>query len=208
MTVDGGSAARVLDVSRETSERLRDYLALVEKWNPAINLVAPGSLADGWRRHVADSQQLWSLAGVSAGHWLDIGSGGGFPGMVIAILARDLAPGLRVTLVDSDSRKCVFLKEAARSLMLDIEVRKERIETLPPMGADVISARALAPLDSLLGFAALHMKADGLALFPKGRTAQAEIDAARRNWVFDCEATASQTDSEAVVLKIRNIRHG
>jgi 16S rRNA (guanine527-N7)-methyltransferase len=208
MTVDIGSAGQALDVSRETSEKLRDYLALVEKWNPAINLVAPGSLADGWRRHVADSLQLWALAGVRAGHWLDLGSGGGFPGMVIAILARDLAPELRVTLVDSDSRKCVFLKEVARSLALNIEVRKERIKVLAPAEADVVSARAVAPLSDLLGFALRHMRPDGLALFPKGRTAQEEIDAARQRWAFDCEAVQSQTDSEAVILKIRNIRHG
>lgn len=197
-----------LDVSRETSGRLQGYLDLVAKWNPHINLVAPGTLADGWNRHIADSLQLWGLGALPSGRWLDLGSGGGFPGMVIAILAQELAPGLKVTLVDSDVRKCVFLREVARSLHLSVEVVTVRIEAMPPAGADVVSARALAPLTDLIGFARRHMKPEGRALFLKGRNHQEELEVARKNWDFDCEAFPSQTDREAVILSIRNIRHG
>lgn len=196
-----------LDVSRETTDRLKAFLDLVEKWNPKINLVAQSTLADGWTRHVVDSAQIWLHAGKTQGSWLDLGSGGGFPGLVIAILARELAPRVRVILVESDQRKCVFLRECCRQLDVSADVFCDRIENLAPFGASVISARALAGLDSLLRHCDMHLALDGLALFAKGRGFADEIEDARRNWDFEVESCASHTDPSGRILKVWGLKH-
>ena len=194
-------------VSRETSERLDRYAALLTRWNAKINLVSRASLAELWSRHIIDSAQLFALRPERAGHWADLGSGGGFPGLVIAILAAEAAPELRVTLVESDQRKAAFLATAARELDLRADVRAERIETLPPLGADVLSARALAPLDTLLGYAARHLAPAGRALFPKGARAAEEIAEARRHWRFDLIRHPSKTAPDSSILEIGAIAH-
>ena len=126
---DGGALAR-LAVSRETLDRLEALEALLKKWNPAINLVAKSTLGSAWDRHILDSAQLYTLAPPKVAHWADLGSGGGFPGLVIAALSHELDPDRRVTLVESDRRKATFLREAARQLGLSAEIRDERIESL------------------------------------------------------------------------------
>lgn len=194
-----------LDVSRETLQRLEIYAALVRKWNPVINLVARSTLDHLWPRHFADSAQLYRLAGQASGRWADLGSGGGFPGLVIAILAQGEGRDLQVTLVESDQRKAAFLMAAARETEVRVEVLSRRIEGLPPLGAQILSARALAPLDKLLDHAARHMHPDGMALFPKGQAHPAEIRQALEMWRFLYETIPSLTDEAAVVLKIRNI---
>jgi 16S rRNA (guanine527-N7)-methyltransferase len=196
-----------LSVSRETHCRLKTLLELVARWNPRINLVSAGSLNHGWSRHILDSAQLWIVAGATEGGWLDIGSGGGFPGLVIAILADELAPSVPVTLVESDRRKCVFLTETARQLGVRVGVRRERVESMEAMAAAVVSARALAPLNSLLHNASRHLASGGVALFPKGQSFRSELALARDHWQFNCEAIKSLTDPNAVVLRIENIEH-
>ena len=135
-----------LSVSDHTEARLRAHLGHLIRWNAAINLVAKSTIPDAWERHVADSAQLVDLAPGSPGHWADLGSGAGFPGFVVAVIMAETSPETRVTLVEADRRKATFLRESARLLDLDVTVRAERIEDAAPLCADVISARALAPL--------------------------------------------------------------
>lgn len=195
-----------LNVSRETDLALCELESLVRKWTPSINLVGRTTLADLRNRHIVDSAQLFELAPLDLTSWADLGSGGGFPGLVIAILAKERLPGLVVTLVESDSRKATFLREAARILGLVVKVENHRIEALAPLGADVISARALAPLTDLLWYAFHHMKPTGLAIFPKGERFGAEIALAKESWKFQIDSLPSLSDSKAAILMIRNIQ--
>ncbi|MDZ4312273.1 MAG: 16S rRNA (guanine(527)-N(7))-methyltransferase RsmG [Cypionkella sp.] len=196
-----------LNVSRETLERLFDYCELVEKWNPAINLVSKAGIADLWHRHLLDSAQLIQHIPFQGKLWCDLGSGGGFPGMVLAILAKELHPGTNMVLVESDRRKSVFLLEAARLLDVAVSVKTQRIEDLEPQNADVLTARALAPLSSLCDFAFRHLKPEGVAIFPKGAAAAREVQDAKQLWRFDLEQAQSHTDPAALVLALRGIRH-
>ncbi len=193
---------RRYDVSRETLQHFEVYLFLLAKWNRRINLVSPTSLEDAWTRHVMDSAQLWPLRPNGARTWLDIGSGAGFPGLVIALLGQMDEAGLRVTLVESDQRKCAFLHAVASACDLEVGIVAGRIEGLDPLRADVVSARALAPLDTLLGYAEIHRAERGICLFPKGRTVHKEIEEARRKWLFDYRLHPSLTDPEAAIIEI------
>lgn len=190
------------NVSRETYGRLELYAALLEKWNPRINLVAKSTIEDLWARHIVDSAQLWSIASVNSGSWLDIGSGGGFPGLVIAAIAHEFAPDLKVSLVESDTRKSVFLKTAARNMGLDVQVFNARIEELQPQNADILSARALSSLDTLLDYSLLHRKPEGISLFPKGQRHNSELTTAQKSWHISYDTIPSLTDAEAVIFKI------
>lgn len=192
-------------VSRETLGRLTQFEDLVRKWNRAINLVAPGTLDQIWERHFADSAQLFDLAPESASSWVDLGSGGGFPGLVVAILAAAERPLLSMTLVESDRRKAAFLVTAAHSLGLAVAVRAERIEAVSPLKADVVSARALTSLDGLLAHAERHLAVGGTCLFPKGATADQELARALEHWRFSYQKVPSATGADGVVLKIGDI---
>ncbi len=193
-----------MDVSRETEMQFARYADLISKWNSAINLVAPGTLTDLRSRHIDDSAQLFTLANPRPGSWLDLGSGGGLPGIVIGILGRDVP--LRVTLVESDRRKSAFLATARRELQLDnLTVKSTRIEQLEPGRFDYVSARALAPLSDLLPMISPQLASDGEAWLLKGRTWRQEVEAAQMGWSFDIETYQSATDPESVVMKLRNI---
>ncbi|MEP3442574.1 MAG: 16S rRNA (guanine(527)-N(7))-methyltransferase RsmG [Sulfitobacter sp.] len=192
------------NVSRETIERLRQFEALVQKWTKKINLVSRGDIDQVWERHILDSLKIYSLA-PAEGAWMDIGSGGGFPGIVAAIMARSCHSERNFSLVDSDQRKCAFLRTAARELELNVDVFSERVELLNPADASVLSARALDDLDGLLHHAERHLKLGGIALFPKGATWQKEHEAAQRNWTYQLEVIASETNPEATILKITEI---
>ncbi len=194
------------DVSRETAERLELYEGLLRKWTRRINLVAPASLAAFRARHLVDSAQLLALEPDPQGLWADLGSGGGLPGAVIAILAAERAPQLRVVCVESDQRKAAFLRTVSRETSVPFEVAAERIETLPPLSADIVSARALAPLPKLLGHVAHHLAPEGRALLPKGAKWRDELADAQNLWQFSCETTTSGTEAEAVILSIGDLR--
>ncbi len=194
-----------LNVSRETDERFNRYRALLEKWNPRINLVSRSTLVDVWTRHFVDSAQLMGLCPAGVRHWADLGSGGGFPGLVVAVLAAELAPQMRVTLVESDQRKATFLWTVARDLKIAPEIITGRIEEIPNLEADLISARALAPLDQLLGLAFRHLLPGGVALLPKGIGHAREISDALALWRFDVQKYPSRTDPGAVILKIEGL---
>jgi 16S rRNA (guanine527-N7)-methyltransferase len=194
------------DVSRETMGRLQAYAALVEKWNPRINLVSKRSLESLWERHIADSAQLY-IHGKTSGRWLDIGSGGGFPGIVAAIMSAEKSPNVSFCLIESDQRKSAFLRAALRETGVAGEVVTERVEKVPSVGAQTLSARALAPLNKLLEYAQQHLHADGTALFPKGANYRDEMVEARKKWNFELEEIQSTTDTDAVILKIGAIEH-
>lgn len=192
-------------VSRETFRKLETYADLLIQWNPKINLVSKSTIPDLWDRHIFDSAQIYENAPEKFASWLDIGSGGGFPGLVASIYASEKQPEARFTLIESDQRKCAFLRTVARECGLRVSVTAKRIEAVDPIGADVLSARALAALPELLEFADRHLAADGTALFPKGARWRDEVDAAEKLWRFHWDALPSKTDSEAVILKIGGI---
>ena len=202
MTPDCGLSE--LNVSRETMQRLRDFIPVLEKWNAAINLISKSTVDQIWTRHVLDSVQVFNH-GAMATRWADLGSGGGFPGIVVAILAAEKAPDMRVILIESDQRKAAFLRQASLSLGLSTEVITDRIEALSPLSADVVSARALAPLPQLCGFAKTHLAQNGAAIFLKGKTSATEIADARKDWNFSLECHTSMTDPSAVVLVLKGI---
>lgn len=197
-----------LDVSRETYEKLLSFRLLVEKWNPAINLISKSQIVELWDRHILDSAQLIKFCPVNTESWSDLGSGGGFPGIVIAILAENLYPNLQITLVESDRRKSVFLGQAARELSLNVRIEATRIEALAPLKSQIVSARALASLRELLPLVQRHIAAGGVAIFPKGLNAKQEIADARIEWSFKVEEHSSLTSNEAKVLILRDILHG
>ena len=192
----------VFDVSRETMDRLLAYAALLIKWNPKINLVAKSTIPDIWHRHIADSAQLWVLAPRGAKTWVDIGSGAGFPGLVIAAIAAEKAPDLTMTLVESDRRKSVFLQSAAREMGITVKVITKRIEQLESQNADILSARALSSLTQLLEFTEKHRKPCGVCLFPKGARVDSELTEASSCWHMAYETFPSMTDPDAVILRI------
>lgn len=192
------------DVSRETLQRLEIFESLIAKWNPRINLVSKNSLPDLRTRHITDSMQIYRMAPL-AQNWADLGSGGGFPGLIVAILAADEAPELKVTLVESDTRKVAFLRTAAREVGANCTILAKRIERLDPLCQDIISARALAPLNVLLSYAERHLAFGGTALFAKGISWQKELDFARQQWRFDLDMIESQTMPGAAILKLKGV---
>ncbi len=193
-------------VSRETLARLDTYNILLRKWTPTINLMSRSALNDLWWRNIIDSAQIYDLAGNCGEHWVDIGSGGGFPGIVVAILAAEKHPDRRFTLIESNLRKATFLRTVARELDLPVNIIADRIENLDPLQADIISARALAPLKLLLKYAESHLNPSGQALFHKGASFRRELSEALESWTFQSNEYTSITDGAAVVLSLGDIK--
>ena len=195
-----------LNVSRETFLRLKEYEKLLFKWNAKINLVSRSTLDNFWNRHVLDSAQFLSSVSEKAGKWVDLGSGGGLPGLVVAILSDEIEPVNKLFLVEADVRKAVFLKTVCRELGLKVEVYNNRIEELPPISANIVSARALAPLKTLCLYAKNHLEKDGVAVFAKGENWKAELVEAQKKWIFNYEAVKSTLHEGSVVLVLRGIK--
>jgi 16S rRNA (guanine527-N7)-methyltransferase len=190
-------------VSRETLARFVAYADLLTKWQEKINLVGRSTITDLWRRHFLDSAQVHSLLPSTTQTVLDLGSGAGFPGLVLALMG---VPD--VHLAESDNRKCAFLREAARVCGVSVTVHARRIETIPPFAADVVTARALAPVSDLLGYAVPFLTAHSRCLFLKGQNAQAELDDAAQTWSFSVSRTPSCTDPDATLLDLQEVsRH-
>ena len=192
-----------LDVSRETLDALKYFEDLVVLWNPAINLISNSSVSDLWSRHIVDSAQLFLFTLPDEGLWLDVGSGGGFPGIVVSIVAKELAPSLRVVLVESDNRKCVFLRTVIRELGLSVKVINDRIENVKLDDVVYLSARALRNLNSLLFIVENNVSRETVCVFPKGRSYKKELVESQKNWKFDLNLIDSNTseDSKVIVLK-------
>ncbi|WP_456315934.1 16S rRNA (guanine(527)-N(7))-methyltransferase RsmG [Roseococcus pinisoli] len=192
--------AGTLDVPRETEARLRAYLALLQSWNARINLVAQAPEEQLWRRHILDSWQLLPL--LPDGVLADLGSGGGLPGIVIAIGREQ-----ETHLVESDRRKSAFLIEASRALGLrHVTVHPARIEAARLPAIQVVTARALAPLKLLVPQAARFLAPDGIAVFPKGRSVDAELTEVAPHWFMQVERFQSRTDDQATILRLSEIR--
>ena len=194
------------NVSRETRQRLDDFAVLYEKWSPRINLTAPSTQSDFWRRHVGDSAQLIDLA-PAAKHWVDLGSGGGFPGMVVAILLQDV-PGTRVELVESNRKKTAFLQAVKAQCAASAIIHPARIEDVTGhiRNPEIVTARALAPLPKLLDLTAPWLQHGARALFHKGRGYASEIEDSHAKWAFDLVRHESRIDAESVILDITNLR--
>lgn len=193
--------------SRETLDRLDTYAALLVQWQKAVNLVAPSTLGDIWHRHFADCAQLLALAPPRPTAWVDLGSGAGFPGLVIAILLAERPAPPAVTLIESDQRKAAFLREVARRAGVAVDILVTRIENaatrfkLPAGG--VVSARALASLTELLRLGAPFLSGGSVGLFLKGREAESEVEQARSAWMFEADLVPSLTDPAARVVIVR-----
>ncbi len=198
--------AIVPTVSRETAERLNAFEVLFRKWSAAIDLASPSTLADLWKRHILDSAQLFPLA-PDAKRWLDLGSGGGFPGIVTACFLAEIS-GASIDLVESAGKKAAFLRTAAGQLGVPARVHAERIEAMwgGIAAPQVITARALASLTDLFTLAEPWLAGGAKALFQKGRDYQREIDESRVGWSFDLVKHQSSIDQASVILEIGNLR--
>ncbi|CDZ38061.1 16S rRNA (guanine(527)-N(7))-methyltransferase [Neorhizobium galegae bv. officinalis] len=195
-------------VSRETQEKLEHFSALFQKWAKAINLVAPSTLDELWRRHIADSAQIFQISPQPC-KWLDLGSGGGFPGIITAILLAEAQEGW-VHLVESNQKKAAFLRVALSETGARGSVHPLRIESASKALPDCerISARALAELDQLLSYTSGWMMGkETRAFFHKGRDYAAEVEKARGRWVFDLIKHQSAVEPDSVILEISNLRH-
>ncbi len=187
-------------VSRETLERLETYVTLLQVWNTRINLVGHGDTDHLWTRHVLDSLQLFRLFPNEPQSAVDLGSGAGFPGLVLAITC-----GLRFTLIEADARKAAFLREAARLTRTEVTILNARIENVRLPRTDLITARALAPLDTLLTLGTPLLETDGTMLFLKGAQVEKEIADAERRWTMRLERHISLTSEGGVILRISEV---
>ena len=193
-------------VSRETFLKLKEYEKLLTKWNSKINLVSKSTLRDFWNRHVLDSVQVFCSIGEKTGKWVDFGSGGGFPGLVLAILSDEFEVSNNLCLIEADARKSVFLQTVCRELGLVVNVLNNRIEEISPMFADVVSARALAPLKTLCFYAESHLNENGIAVFAKGENWESELLEAQKNWIFEYDVVTSKLHQGSVILVLRGIK--
>lgn len=192
---------RHVSVSRETFERLMSYHNLLQKWQPRINLISNDTLANAWQRHFLDSLQLKKHIRQKNAAIIDMGSGAGFPGMVLAIAG--ISP---IHLVESDAKKISFLKEVARITHTSVFIHHGRIETVSLPKPHLIMARALAPLEKLLHLSASRISHETICLFPKGKNYSTELKDAKKNWLFEETVFPSVTDPQGVVLMVSNIR--
>lgn len=186
-----------LSVPRETVEKLERYAAMLTEWQSKINLVSATTLPNLWTRHLLDSAQLYRLLPAGTQRMADLGSGAGFPGLVLAIMG---VPEMH--LIESDQRKSVFLREVARATETKVTVHANRIEDVPPLHVDVVSARALAPLSRLIPLAYRHLKAGGQCLFLKGAELPAELQDASKDWQFEAQESDSLTSAQGRILQL------
>lgn len=195
---------QALALDEAAMEKFDRYLEALRHWQKSINLVGPNTLADPWRRHFLDSAQLLAHLPVGTETLVDIGSGAGFPGMVLAMLAAQ-SPGMQVQLIESDQRKCAFINEIKRLLSISAIVHNVRAEAYPgPMG-DVVTARACAPLRRLLPWAAAVLRPGGRCLFLKGESVHDELTLARKDWTMQTQLHPSRSDSSGAILEVTDL---
>jgi 16S rRNA (guanine527-N7)-methyltransferase len=206
MTGHGLSALCGFTLADDTFDALRIHADLVAKWTRRINLVSRSTVDSLWIRHTADSVQLFPLLPKTATRFVDLGSGGGFPGLVLAILLRQERSDCRMVLIESDQRKAAFLREAIRLTRAPADVLCARVMDVAPQAADVVTARAVADLSTLLGLVNHHLAPNGVALLPKGASFEDEVGSAVREWAFDVEVFPSQTDPRARILRVGQLR--
>lgn len=200
--------ARDLAVSHETRAKFEAWVALLQKWNPRINLVASSTMVEVWRRHILDSAQLVDSIPdrlASPLRIIDLGSGAGFPGLAVALMLPERGRAGRVTLAESNAKKAAFLREAIRATGADAQVRAARIEDMEPQAFDLVTARALAPLTRLLGHAAIFHNENTVGLFLKGQDVELEIAAANESWWFRSDLSPSRSDPNGRIVRIEGL---
>jgi 16S rRNA (guanine527-N7)-methyltransferase len=201
---DRRAASRLVPVSRETEDRLAIFVELLDRWRQKTNLISNSTFATVWTRHIADSAQLSALA-PDAKRWVDMGSGAGFPGLVIAIQLAGV-PGALVHCIESDRRKCAFLREAARATGAAAAIHPQRVEAIEPKSlgtVDAVTARAFAPLPLTLELARPWMERGAIAVFPRGESAKDQIAALPEAWAYAIETLQSVVNPKAAILRIR-----
>ena len=195
------------NVSRETYEKLQKFIALLIEWNEKMNLVSKNSLADVWIRHVLDSAQLVDYIPVNAKQIVDIGSGSGFPGIVLAVMLQDIKPQSNITLVESISKKSVYLNDVKQKLGLNsVCVVNDRVENAVFKSIDLITARAVASMDVLCGYAKKIGDKNTEMLLLKGKSFSEEDELARRHWQYETDIFENKYSNDGVVVKVKNIR--
>ena len=192
-------------VSRETCDLLSVYYDMLMHWNKKINLVSRKSINTSWDRHFLDSAQLWLYLPQKANTWLDFGSGAGFPGLVLALISRELKPSLKFTLVEKNKKKAIFLNEVVNKIGLNVEILPYNVELIKPQNADVITSRAFGKLDHLLRISYKHQNNDTTSFFPKGVSFSEEIKISKKKWNYELEKIKNIIDNNSFILKIRNI---
>jgi 16S rRNA (guanine527-N7)-methyltransferase len=201
---DRHAALRLVPVSRETEDRLAIFVELLDRWRQKTNLISNSTFGSVWTRHIADSAQLTALA-PEAKRWVDMGSGAGFPGLVIAIQLADV-PGAVVHCIESDGRKCAFLREAARATGAAAAIHPQRVEAIEPKSlgtVDAVTALAFAPLPLTLELARPWMERGAIAVFPRGESAKNQIAALPEATAYAIETLQSVVNPKAAILRIR-----
>ena len=194
-----------LNVSRETLKGFYEYKTLLSKWNEKINLVSKNTLLDIWERHFLDSGQIIKHVDASGKRWVDVGSGAGFPGLVVALLLRDRKIDCDLVLVEKNPKKSFFLKEVIRKLNLSAEVVNNNIDTLEPLNADILTTRAFSELNNLIEIAFRHRKKEGICLFLKGENYRIELDKTLNYWFFDYDIVGSLSSSSGKIIRVKKI---
>ena len=194
-----------LNVSRETLKGFYEYKTLLSKWNEKINLVSKNTLVDIWERHFLDSGQIIKHVEASGKRWVDVGSGAGFPGLVVALLLRDRKIDCNLVLVEKNPKKGFFLNEVIRKLNLNVVVVNDNIYTLEPLNADILTARAFSELNNLIEISFRHRKKEGLCLFLKGENYRFELDKTLNYWFFDYDIVESLSSSSGKIIRVKKI---
>ncbi len=194
-----------LNVSRETLNGFYEYETLLSKWNEKINLVSKNTLVDIWERHFLDSGQIIKHVEVSGKRWVDVGSGAGFPGLVVALLLRDRKIDCDLVVVEKNPKKVFFLNEVIRKLNLSVEVVNDNIDNLEPLNADILTARAFSELNNLIEIAFRHRKKEGICLFLKGENYRMELDKTLNYWFFDYDIIDSLSSSSGKIIRVKKI---
>ena len=194
-----------LNVSRETIKSFCEYEVLLSKWNKKINLVSKKTLVDIWERHFLDSGQIINYVDASGKRWIDVGSGAGFPGLVVALLLRDRKIDCDLVLVEKNSKKVFFLNEVIRKLNLNVKVFKKDIRSIEPLNADILTARAFSELKELIEIACHHRKEKGICLFLKGQNYKVELDKTLNYWFFDYDVFDSLSNHSGKIIRVKKI---
>lgn len=193
------------NVSRETFDKLKHYQSMLIEWQSKFNLVSSSTLDDAWNRHFLDSVQLFQYIPNQAKILYDFGSGAGFPGMVLAIMANEKMPDLQVSLIESTTKKTLYLNAVKSETNTNVTILNDRIENLQLPKADVITSRAMASLTELLGYAYKFCKKESVCIFPKGKKYAEELSEAHKRWKFKCQIVASTQSDEGKILIITNL---
>jgi len=194
------------NVSRETIDELKKYETLVKEWNNKFNLISKSTVDKIWERHILDSLQLCSFFYEKEGVLIDFGSGAGFPGIVLAIVAKEKFPKLKINLVESITKKATFLNVVKDALNLDVNIINDRVENIKTIKADFITSRAMASLDKLLNYSKPFCLKSTNLIFPKGEKWKEEVEEAQKKWIFKFDTFESKTNKDSCILYISNVR--